>query len=160
MTDDTSQRDLSWFFKHIFEYTSDPVKAHDWDAGTNPQASAVGLHPTLLLTTLGRKSGEERSIPLLYQPCGEGFMAVASKGGTDEHPQWYKNLLAEPECKVVAGSLSCKVTATTLQGARRQEYWDWMVRFWPDYEVYQSRTSREIPVVVFVINEVSLRSEA
>ena len=156
MTNETEPRDLSWFFEHIVQYSTDPVRAHDWDAATNPQATAEGLHPTLLLTTRGRRSGENRSIPLLYQPCGEGFVVVASKGGTDEDPEWYKNLLAEPQCQVVAGCLTCKATANVLTGERRMAYWRWMVRFWPDYELYQSRTLREIPVVVLAINEVTL----
>jgi len=151
-------RDISWLFEHIALYKTDPMRAHDWDAASNPQATAAGLHPTLLLTTRGRKSGGYRSIPLLYQPCGEGFVVIASKGGTDEQPEWYKNLLAHPGCSVDAGRLTCSATAKTLTGERRQQYWDWMVRFWPDYELYQSRTSRELPVVVFELKDVSLVS--
>ena len=152
--DPTAGRDLRWFIEHIQRYMTDPVAAHDWDASTNPQARASGLHPTLFLATTGRKTGERRSIPLLYQPTGDGFIVVASKGGTDAHPAWYANLLANPECEVTAGSFVCTATARTLTGDERQPYWEWMVRFWPDYEVYQSRTAREIPVVVLKVDTV------
>lgn len=154
--DPTAGRDFSWLIEHIQRYASDPVAAHDWDASSNDAASATGLHPTLFLTTVGRKTGARRSIPLLYQPCGEGFLVIASKGGTDTHPAWYANLLANPSCEVAAGRFSCTATARTLAGEERQSYWDWMVRFWPDYTVYQSRTTREIPVVVLAVDTVDL----
>lgn len=162
MTDQspTEERDIRWFIEHIQRYMTDPITAHDWNASTNPQAQATGLHPTLFLTTTGRKTGERRSIPLLYQPFGGGYIVVASKGGTDSHPAWYTNLLAKPECEVVAGNLVCTATASTLTSDKRQPYWEWMVRFWPDYEVYQSRTAREIPVVLLTINAVRLGSQA
>ena len=152
----TEGRDLSWYFDHHQRYTTDPVAAHDWDASSNPQARATGTHPTLFLTTTGAKTGLRRSTPLLYQPCGEGFVVVASKGGTDAHPGWYFNLLADPNCEVVAGSLVCTATAKTLAGDEREPFWESMVRFWPDYEVYQSRTTRQIPVVVLRIDNVQL----
>lgn len=152
----TDARDLNWFFDHIRQYATDPVAAHDWDASTNPQATAEGLHPTLLLTTIGRKTGERRSIPLLYQPVGEGFVVIASKGGTDVPPAWYSNLLAYPQCEVVAGKFTCTTTARTMTSDKRQPYWEWMVRFWPDYKVYQSRTKRELPVVLLTVDTVCL----
>ncbi|WP_051062227.1 nitroreductase/quinone reductase family protein [Ilumatobacter nonamiensis] len=155
--DPTQGRDLSWFFRHVEQYQTDQVAAHDWNASENTSARAEGLHPTLLLVTKGRTSGEPRVAPLLYQPCGDGFLVVASKGGTPDHPHWYKNLLADPKCEVIAGIFNCRAVAVTVEGDERELRWEQMVRFWPDYETYQARTERRIPIVKLVVEAVSLR---
>ncbi len=138
-------RDYSWLREHTELYLNNPERAHDWDA---TPVGGSGLVPTLLLTTVGRKSGERRPTPLLYQPTGTGFVVVASRGGSDHHPAWYLNLLAHPSCEVQVGRFSYTATARVLSSDEREPYWDWMVRFWPDYVRYQARTDREIPVVV------------
>jgi len=74
-----------WFVEHMNLWAVDPVAAHDWDA---TPVGGNGVVPTLLLTTTGAKSGELRSLPLLYQPCGEGFVVVGSRGGSSRHPGW------------------------------------------------------------------------
>ncbi len=137
--------DVSWLQQHTAKYLEDPVAAHDWDA---TPVGGTGLVPTLLLTSTGRTSGEPRSTPLLYQPCGRGFVVVASKGGSHSDPEWYKNLLANPRCHLQVGKFQYAAVAETLEGAEREAYWAWMARFWPDYETYQSRTDRKIPVVI------------
>lgn len=137
--------ELDWLKEHTALYQRDPVAAHDWDA---TPVGGSGLVPTLLLTTTGRTTGEPRPTPLLYQPCGEGFVVVASKGGSHRHPEWFKNLAHDPACTVQAGKFTYRATARVLSGDERARYWEWMVRFWPDYATYQSRTDREIPVVV------------
>ncbi len=157
--DPTQGRDLSWFFRHVEQYMTDPVAAHDWNASENTSASAEGPHPTLLLVTTGRTSDQPRVAPLLYQPCGDGFLVVASKGGTPHHPQWYKNLQADQNCEVVAGTFRCRAVAVTVEGDERELRWEQMVRFWPDYEVYQARTERQIPIVKLVVESVSLRED-
>ena len=139
----------AWLTAHTDQYLRDPVSAHDWDAAP---VGGTGLVPTLLLTTVGRTSGQPRSTPLLYQPTGTGFIVVASKGGASTHPQWYLNLLAEPRCKLQVGKFGYTATARSLASAERAPYWDWMTRFWPDYLRYQSRTQREIPVVVLDVD--------
>lgn len=138
-------RDYSWLREHTELYLRDPERAHDWDA---TPVGGSGLVPTLRLTTTGRKSGDAHATPLLYQPTGVGFIVVASRGGSDHQPAWYLNLLADPNCAVTAGRFDYTATARTLAGEERAHYWEWMTRFWPDYERYQARTSREIPVVI------------
>ncbi len=135
----------NWIQQHRKQYLADPVAAHDWDASV---AGGSGLVPTLLLTTIGRHSGEARATPLLYQPSGQGMIVVASKGGAAQHPDWYLNLLANPDCRVQQGRFEYAARARTLDGAERTKYWTWMVNFWPQYTDYQARTDREIPVVV------------
>jgi deazaflavin-dependent oxidoreductase (nitroreductase family) len=151
---------MSWIEAHAAQYRKDPESAHDWDVSALPQSNAEGIYPTLLLTTKGRKSGRPRSVPLLYQPCGEGFIVVGSRGGSAEHPAWYLNLQADPACAVLAGRLECRTRAKTLTGERRTRYWDLMVRCWPDYASYQALTTREIPVVVLAIESVALSGRA
>jgi deazaflavin-dependent oxidoreductase (nitroreductase family) len=140
-----ARRDLSWYFDHVRLYEEDPVAAHDWDSTTN---GGDGIVPTLLLTTVGRRSGERRSTPLIYQPCGVGFVVVGSKGGAPQHPAWLLNLLADAHCELKVGRFDYTAIARVADGEERTAFWREMVRVWPAYETYQARTDREIPVVV------------
>jgi F420H(2)-dependent quinone reductase len=103
--------------------------------------------PILLLTTKGRKSGKPRTQPLLYLPTENGYALVASYGGSDRHPDWYLNLEAEPEVEVQVGPVRQRMRARTASPERRAELWPLLVAVYRDYESYQSRTQREIPVV-------------
>ncbi len=141
----TQLTDLQWLRDHTALYLKHPEQAHDWDASP---VGGTGLVPTLLLTTRGRKSGEPRPTPLLYQPTGSGFVIVASRGGSDHHPAWFLNLSANPECELQVGRFRYTAKARILDSQERSAYWEWMVRFWPDYANYQARTEREIPVVI------------
>jgi deazaflavin-dependent oxidoreductase (nitroreductase family) len=138
----------NWFTEHLALWATDPVRAHDWDATA---VGGDGIVPTLLLTTRGRRSGEDRSLPLLYQPCGEGFVIVASRGGSPRHPGWYLNLRDQPACEARVGRMRYQLEARTLEGDERNRWWHAMARFWPAYRDYQARTSREIPVVMLHI---------
>ena len=137
--------DYAWLREHTALYFSNPEKAHDWDA---TPVGGTGLVPTMLLTTTGRKSGEKRPTPLLYQPTGTGFIIVASRGGSNHNPAWFLNLLENPECEIQVGRFGYRARARVLDSEERATYWQWMVRFWPDYANYQSKTDREIPVVI------------
>jgi deazaflavin-dependent oxidoreductase (nitroreductase family) len=103
--------------------------------------------PILLLTTTGRKSGEPRTAPLLYLRDGEDYIIVASKGGMSRHPQWYLNLQAQPRCEVQVGKETFRVTAAAVDEEEKKELWPRLVAMYPDYDVYQKRTARQIPVV-------------
>lgn len=146
-----------WFVDHLAQWQTNPVAAHDWDA---TPVGGSGIVPTLLLTTHGAKSGERRSLPLLYQPCGEGFLIVGSRGGSNRHPGWYLNLLQNPRCTVQTGKLICETHARTLAGEEHDRCWNLMTRFWPAYLDYQARTTRRIPIVKLTIESVSLQSPA
>ena len=103
----------------------------------------------LLLTTTGRVSGQERTTPLIYRDDGEGGrVIVASKGGSPEHPDWYKNLQANPEATIQVKDERIAARARTAQGEERQRLWKLMTEVWPPYDEYQGKTDREIPVVV------------
>jgi deazaflavin-dependent oxidoreductase (nitroreductase family) len=103
----------------------------------------------LLLTTTGRVSGEERTAPLIYRDDGETWVVVASKGGAPDHPNWYKNVVAEPDATIQVRRELIPVHARTAEGAERTRLWQRMAEVWPAYDSYQERTKREIPVVVF-----------
>lgn len=102
----------------------------------------------LLLTTTGRKTGERRTTPLIYESDGDRYVIVASKGGAPEHPDWYRNLVAEPQVELQVRSEAFPARASTATGEERERLWELAARQWPDYDAYQERTGREIPVVV------------
>jgi deazaflavin-dependent oxidoreductase (nitroreductase family) len=102
----------------------------------------------LLLTTKGRKSGEPRTTPLIYEQAGDAYVIVASKGGTPEHPGWYLNLVAEPQVELQVEDEVFPARARTATGDEREQLWQLAARQWPDYDAYQEKTDREIPVVV------------
>ncbi|HTQ69297.1 MAG TPA: nitroreductase family deazaflavin-dependent oxidoreductase [Solirubrobacteraceae bacterium] len=102
----------------------------------------------LLLSTRGRSSGETRTTPLIERPDGDGWVVVASKGGTPENPSWYENLLADPDAEIQVQADRIPVRARTADGEERSRLWQKMAEVWPAYDEYQQRTSREIPVVV------------
>src|SRR6185437_14057397 len=104
--------------------------------------------PSLLLTTTGRKSGEKFIFPLFYGEDDGRYFVIASKGGAPEHPGWYRNLQANPEVEVQVGTTKQKARARTVTGEERKRRWTKSLDFWPPYAEYQTKTQREIPVVV------------
>jgi len=103
----------------------------------------------LLLTTTGRTSGESRTTPLIHRTDGDDWVVIASKGGAPDHPDWYKNLKADPDATIQVKGDVLPVTATTAEGEERNRLWASMTEVWPSYDDYQRNTEREIPVVVF-----------
>jgi deazaflavin-dependent oxidoreductase (nitroreductase family) len=123
--------------------------AHEfWYRMTNGFVGGWAGAPMLLLTTSGRKSGEPRTTPLLFVRDGDDLVVIASYGGSDEHPQWWKNLRANPTAEVQAFAERRSVRAEAASGAERSRLWEKIKRQYPVYAWYESRTSREIPVVV------------
>ena len=104
--------------------------------------------PVMLLTTTGRKTGRQFTVPLLYIRDGERVVTVASKGGMDHHPLWYRNLVANAAVDVQIGAQIDRMQARTASDAEKAELWPKLVAMYPDYAAYQARTARNIPVVV------------
>jgi proline iminopeptidase len=102
----------------------------------------------LLLTTTGRKSGEKRTVPLIYAEDGGHYVIVASKGGAPEHPGWYENLQKTPEVELQVKNEVFRARARTAAGEERERLWGKANQVWPHYVEYAQRTPREIPVVV------------
>ena len=102
----------------------------------------------LLLTTRGRGTGREHTVPLLYLRDGDRLVVIASYGGRDRHPEWYLNLSAEPLVTVQIGGERGPFRARTATAVEREQWWPRVVSAYDDYAVYQSRTDRQIPVVM------------
>jgi deazaflavin-dependent oxidoreductase (nitroreductase family) len=104
--------------------------------------------PVLLLTTTGRKSGQPRTLPLLFIEEGDRIIIVASKGGLPSEPLWYKNLVANPECDVQIKRRKLKARARTASPEEREALWPKLVAHYPDFASYATWTDRVIPVVI------------
>jgi deazaflavin-dependent oxidoreductase (nitroreductase family) len=104
--------------------------------------------PTLLLTTTGRRSGKPQVLPLIYGEDGGRYVVVASKGGAPDHPLWYQNLVAQPAVQVQVAADRFAARARTASASERPALWNTMTKIWPAYDDYQTKTSREIPVVI------------
>lgn len=110
--------------------------------------------PVLLLTTMGRRSGELRTVPLIYTSWRESLAVIASRGGSPTHPAWYLNLLAQPRVQVQVKARVYDAVARSAVSPEREQIWAAAVAHWPNYDLYQSRTTRQIPVVVLDRSEM------
>jgi deazaflavin-dependent oxidoreductase (nitroreductase family) len=136
-----------WMVEHANRYlSSGGTDGHIYKM-TQPGRPEITV-PSLLLTTTGRKSGKKYIFPLFYGKAGDSYFVVASKGGAPQHPGWYRNILANPDVEVQAGTAKIKARARTATGEERARLWEKSLEFWPPYADYQQKTEREIPVVV------------
>jgi proline iminopeptidase len=132
---------MSFLFgdEHVQRYReTDGEEGHVWREGAT----------ILLLTAKGRKTGLDRTVPLIYDWDGEKPVIVASKGGAPDHPGWFKNLVKTPQAEVQILNRHVPVRAREAEGDERVRLWEQMNRIWPHYEEYQTKTDRRIPVVV------------
>ncbi|WP_114559684.1 nitroreductase family deazaflavin-dependent oxidoreductase [Desertihabitans aurantiacus] len=118
------------------------------EAAGNTNAAQVMDRPVVLMTTRGAKSGKIRKVPVMRVEHDGTFLAVASKGGAPEHPQWYHNLVAHPELELMVDTERWTVRARRIEGAERAEWWERAVAAYPPYAEYQTNTDREIPLFV------------
>lgn len=103
---------------------------------------------TLLLTTIGRRSGQARTNALIFGRDGDDYLVIASMGGAPKHPSWYLNLRDHPEAEIQVKGEHLPVRARTASEEEKPRLWKIMADAWPNYDTYQSRTERSIPVVV------------
>jgi deazaflavin-dependent oxidoreductase (nitroreductase family) len=135
-----ARQDASHLFgaKHVRAYReTDGDLGHDWRGVS-----------VLLLTTTGRTSGEPRTTPLIYGRSGDAYLVVASHGGSPTAPGWYQNISQRPEVEVQVLGDRFNARARTAAPDEKPAMWQEMTGHWPDYDAYQQRTDREIPVVV------------
>lgn len=102
----------------------------------------------LLLTTRGRRTGVERTTPLMFHRHGDDLVVIASNDGAVRHPDWYLNVVADPRVVVEVGDARFAATATVAQGARREELWASLLEAFPFFAAHQAGVDREIPLVV------------
>jgi deazaflavin-dependent oxidoreductase (nitroreductase family) len=139
-----------WVRSHIQEYVeSGGKKGHRWR----------GL-PTLLLTTRGRKSGKFRRTALIYGRDGNRYLLVASNGGAATHPLWYLNLADDPNVELQVGAETFAAHARTATPKEKPRLWKIMSKIFPQYDRYQAKAGRDIPlVIVEPAEDVDLQSK-
>lgn len=116
------------------------------NGGRSPSYGAD--RPLLLLTTTGRKTGNPYTTPVMYLRDGERLAVFATKGGAPTHPDWYRNLVANPTVTVEVGLETFEAKATPAEGAERDELYARQTKQYPQFGEYQERTTRQIPVVI------------
>lgn len=140
MSTDTQPQDspAGWVNDHIKQYVgSGGAEGYEWRGTT-----------ILLLTVTGRKTGTRHRTALIYRQIGDDYVIVASKGGAPQHPSWFLNLAADPNVTVQVKEDVFEGRARVAEGDERERLWAQMVEVWPDYANYQTKTDRQIPVVV------------
>lgn len=142
MTDNREARsalDLSLFGDaHVERYeATDGAEGYIWNGA-----------PTLVLTTTGRKSGQPRKSALIFGTDGDNFLLIASQGGAPKHPMWYLNLRDNPEVELQVLGDKFRAHARTATPDEKPRLWKIMTESWPSYDDYQTRTERDIPLVV------------
>ena len=127
-----------WVLEHLERYlATDGEDGHEWR----------GMQ-TLLLTTVGRRSGKAITTPLIYGRHEGRWIVVASRGGAPDHPQWYYNLSVNPSVRVQVGADKFDATARTAGPQEKPVLWELMNGIYPRYDEYQAATERQIPVIV------------
>ena len=101
----------------------------------------------LLLTTIGAKSGQRRTTPMMYIPDDNRLLVIASNAGAPKHPAWYYNLVAHPAVTVEVGSETYDAVAAVTEGLERQRLWTRIVELYPFFTDHQTKITRQIPVI-------------
>ena len=134
----SGERPANFAEEHLRRYLeTNGEDGHNWEGVT-----------ALLLTTTGRRSGNPITKPLIYGRDGDRYLVVGSRGGRPHHPQWYLNLRERPEVEVQVLADRFSARARTADSNEKPRLWAIMTSIWPGYDEYQTRTTREIPVVI------------
>ncbi len=108
----------------------------------------MGKVPVLLLTTTGRKTGKQRTLPVVYIKDDSAYVITASAGGADKHPGWFFNIRSNPQATIQVKDAHIKVKAEVAGQEKKSELWARLVEVAPNFAGYEKRTSREIPMVI------------
>ena len=135
------------------QWVRDQVAQFEATDGREANTLRGGDDPIVVITSVGAKSGNLRKNPVMRVERDGTYVAVASKGGSDDNPEWFHNFLAHPEVELQDGPEKHTYRARLLEGAERQDWWAYAVETWPTYGEYQKRTDREIPV--FLLERVT-----
>src|SRR4051794_37583949 len=128
------------------QWVRDQVEEFEASDGARANTLRDTGYPIVVITSLGAKSGNLRKNPVMRVERDGKYVAIASKGGAADNPEWFHNFVAHPEVELQDGTERHAYVARMLSGAERQEWWDFAVATWPTYASYQERTEREIPV--------------
>lgn len=108
----------------------------------------IGNNPVLLLTTTGRKSGRQRTVPVMYFMDGADYVVTASAGGAAKNPGWFSNVRSKPQATIEIGRRRINVVGEVASPEKRTELWTRLLEIAPGFANYQKRTSRVIPMVI------------
>lgn len=127
---------------HVATHVADYEKSGDVYSGP------FEGQPTVILTTVGRKTGRVRKTPLVRVEHNGRWAVVASHGGAPQHPAWFLNLLADANVQLQDGPTAYQLKARVIEGSERDLWWKRATEIWPAYDEYTTRTDRVIPVVL------------
>jgi len=128
------------------QWVRDQVATFEESDGERANTLRDTGYPIVVITSVGAKSGHLRKNPVMKVERDGTYVAIASKGGAADNPEWYHNFLAHPEVELQDGAEKHTYAVRLLSGDERTQWWDYSVATWPTYGEYQTRTDREIPV--------------
>ncbi|QES39895.1 nitroreductase family deazaflavin-dependent oxidoreductase [Streptomyces venezuelae] len=129
-----------------WDWASKQAELYESSGGT--EGTTMQDKPVILLTSVGARSGKLRKNPLMRVEHAGEYAVVASKGGDPAHPSWYHNLVAHPHVELQDGPVKKDYRARLASGEERRLWWERAVAVWPQYDEYQTKTDREIPLFV------------
>ena len=135
------------------QWVRDQVAEYEESGGTRATTLRDSGDPVVVITSRGAKSGNLRKNPVMKVERDGRYVAIASKGGAPDNPEWFHNFVAHPEVELQDGSEKHTYTARLLSGDERSDWWEYAVETWPTYGEYQKKTDREIPV--FLLERVA-----
>jgi F420H(2)-dependent quinone reductase len=128
------------------QWVRNQVAEYEASDGTRANTLPDSGYPIVVITSVGAKSGHLRKNPVMRVERDGTYVAIASKGGADDNPEWFHNFVAHPEVDLQDGAEKHTYSARLAQGEERAEWWDYSAATWPTYGEYQKKTDREIPV--------------
>lgn len=128
------------------EWVRRQVEKYESSGGT--EGTTIRGMPVVVITNVGARSGKIRKTPVMRVEDAGRYAAVASQGGAPTHPRWYYNLRAHPNVELQDGPVKQNMVAREVTGEEKAAWWERAVAAFPDYESYQRKTDREIPVFV------------
>jgi deazaflavin-dependent oxidoreductase (nitroreductase family) len=128
------------------KWARDQVDEYESSGGT--RGTTLRGVPVVVVTSVGASSGKLRKNPVMRVEHDGVYAAVASKGGAAQHPAWYRNIVGHPHVELQDGAAKGDYTAREAAGDERELWWSRAVEVWPDYAQYQTKTDRQIPVLV------------
>ena len=135
------------------QWVRDQVAEFEASDGARANTLRDTGYPIVVITSVGARSGQLRKNPVMRVERDGTYVAIASKGGASDNPEWYYNFLAHPEVELQDGPEKHTYTARLVEGDERRTWWQYAVDTWPTYAEYQERTDRQIPV--FVLERVA-----
>ncbi|MGN6250685.1 MAG: nitroreductase family deazaflavin-dependent oxidoreductase [Marmoricola sp.] len=128
------------------QWVRDQVAEYEASDGQRANTLPNSDDPIVVITSVGHSSGKLRKNPVMRVERDGKYVAIASKGGAPDNPEWFDNFVAHPQVDLQDGAEKHTYTARLLDGEERADWWEYAVRTWPTYGEYQQRTDREIPV--------------